>query len=275
MKNKLASAIVSLVALVALGLFAVRRKNRQKFIQQVKNLFASAENVSAQTFSYHQLKGLPAPVQRYFRFALPEGYPYISSLRLRHGGQFKTGIDKDWIPIEGEEYFTAQPPGFIWRGKTSLFTATDRYVEGKGQLVVKLLSLIEVARASGAEADQGELLRWVGETVWFPTSLLPGELLRWSTVNDDTALLTFTDQELTVDLKVSFTETGEITRVEAQRYFTPQRLETWVGELSDYQKIEQVQLPTRIKATCKLAEGDFTYVDFKVQEIQFNNSSPY
>ncbi len=275
MNTKLITAILSLGAVFAVGLLAVRRKMNHQYRKQVESLFARAENLSSQTFHYDQLEGLPEPVQRYFRFALPEGYPYISSVRLLHGGQFKTGINKDWIPIEGEEYFTAQPPGFIWRGKTKLFTATDRYVEGNGNLIVKLLSLIEVANVKGPETNQGELLRWLGEAVWFPTSLLPTENLRWSALTEDTAQLSYTNQGLTVSYKVSFLETGEISRMEAQRYYTPERLETWVGELSEYQKIDQLRVPTRIKATWKLAEGDYTYVDFKVKEMQFNVPRPY
>ncbi|MEM9676350.1 MAG: DUF6544 family protein, partial [Bacteroidota bacterium] len=252
-----------------------RRKSARVFREQVASLFAIAEKIPNTAFNYDQLEGLPTPVQQYFRFALPERHPYINTLRLRHSGRFKTGIDKGWIPIEGEEYFTAYPPGFIWKGKTNLFTATDRYVDGKGQLVVKLLSLIEVARANGPEADQGELLRWLGEAVWFPTRLLPSEKLEWSALTNDTAQLSCTHQDLTVNFKVTFAKLGEITQIEAKRYYTPGRLEAWVGELYDYQDFEGVKVPTRIKATWKLPEGDYPYVDFKVNDIQFNASSPY
>ena len=48
-----------------------------------------------------QIKELPQPVKRYFKYALRVGQPYLSHLRLKHMGQFKTGQGKDWVNIKG------------------------------------------------------------------------------------------------------------------------------------------------------------------------------
>lgn len=45
---------------------------------------------------------------------LKPGQPYLRTLRLRHDGQFKTDLKKDWIPITGEDYFRADTPDSIW-----------------------------------------------------------------------------------------------------------------------------------------------------------------
>lgn len=275
MKNKIIISVVSVGTIIAIGLSVARHKYIQRFTKSVLHLFAISKNVSKQTFSYAQLEGLPEPVQRYFRTVLPEGYPYISSVRLQHKGLFKTGVDKDWTAIEGEQYFTVEPPGFIWRGETALFSARDMFVAGRGRLVVTLASLVDVVDAQGSDADQGELLRWLGESVWFPTNLLPSERLEWSPIDQENAKLTFNYHGLSLYYIVSFNERGEITRMETQRYMTADRMETWVGELTDYQLINEVRIPTRIKATWKLPEGDHTYVDFQLQDIQYNVSEPY
>jgi hypothetical protein len=73
-----------------------------------------------------------------------------------------------------------------------------------------------------------------------------------------------------INYLVHFNDHNEITRVETQRYMTPERQETWVGKLSDYQRINEVLVPTRIQATWKLPEGDHTYADFRVREIEYN-----
>ncbi|MGB3781263.1 MAG: DUF6544 family protein [Tunicatimonas sp.] len=59
-------------------------------------------------------------------------------------------------------------------------------------------------------------------------------------------------------------------QLETKRYLTADRLETWIGELADYRRINNVLVPTRIQATWKLAEGDHTYVDFRVKAIAYN-----
>ena len=105
-------------------------------------LFAQSENISDKRFSYDQISGLPEPVQHYFKHVLKEGQPYISYVRLMHDGFFKPGQKKDWVEIEGEQYFTSDKPGFIWKARTSLVTVRDMYISGKGRIIVSLFFLL-------------------------------------------------------------------------------------------------------------------------------------
>lgn len=255
------------------GVLVLRRSYHQRFSQDIEQLFSAVEPVAEQSFTYDQLAGLPVPVQRYFRHVVPEGYPYIRSVRLKHDGYFKTAPGKGWTAIEGEQYFTTDPPGFIWQGTTTLFRARDQYVAHQGRLTVHLLSMLRVVDAHGPTVDQGELLRWLGESTWFPTNLLPSERLRWSPIDAYTAKLAVEYEGLSLAYTVSFNEQDEIVRLETQRYMTSDRLERWVGKLSDYQCIHGVRIPTRIQATWKLPEGDHTYADFRVKEIAYNQPS--
>jgi hypothetical protein len=131
-----------------------------------------------QTYHAAQLAGLPAPVQRYFRHVLREGQPYLRGVRLRHGGQFKTGLENDWQAMEGEEYLTDRPVGFIWQGTARWFVARDEYVAGRGRLGVRLLGALPIVQGAGPPYDQNELLRWLAESAWLPTTLLPRGLGR-------------------------------------------------------------------------------------------------
>lgn len=114
-----------------------------QFSGEVAKLLANSQDISSRRFAYVQLEGLPRPVQQYFRHVLREGQPYISNVHLLHDGVFKTDLKKDWIEIRGEEYFSADRPGFVWKGKTAAFTARDMFLEGKGRLVVSLFSLLK------------------------------------------------------------------------------------------------------------------------------------
>ena len=68
-------------------------------------------------------------------------------------------MKKDWINITGEEYFTTEKPGFIWKGNTAMFTARDMYLYDNGHFIVSLFSLINVVNVHGEQYNQGELLR--------------------------------------------------------------------------------------------------------------------
>jgi len=238
--------------------------------KQVEKLFSESKTLKNQTFHYEQLNELPAPVQRYFRYALKDGQTYLSKLHLKHTGKFKTGIDKDWVDIEGEQYFTAQPPGFIWIGKTKAFKAKDSYISNKGNLSVYLFGFLRIVKSEGPTVNQAELLRWLGESAWMPTNLLPNEHISWSPIDDKTAKLNFEWQGENVYYTVHFNEKNQITRLQTERYMNPDRLEKWEGCLSNYQEVNGMMIPEKIEASWLLKEGKHTYANFKVEEFVFD-----
>lgn len=246
-----------------------------QFSKEVKQLFSSSKNISGETFHYSQLSDLPEPVQRYFKHILKEGQPYISYARITHDGQFKPGLDKDWINIKGEQYATTEKPGFIWKGTTSMFIARDMYIADKGRLIVSLFSLYNIVDAKGEQYNQGELLRWLGESILYPTNLLPGERLRWSAIDSQTAKLTFNYNELSLFFIVRINEIGEITQMETKRYMDKANLETWVIKLANYKEINQIFVPTAFEVFWRLTKGDVSYAKFNLRKIEYNNPEKF
>ncbi|MDB5211299.1 MAG: hypothetical protein JWQ30_2126 [Sediminibacterium sp.] len=268
MENIMEIALYVLATVVSI-LIAGKVYLELRFRKQVKQLFIQSRSLPLRVFRKEQLAGLPEPVKRYFLHVLKEGQLYIRNIRLLHDGEFKTGLDKDWVPIKGEQYFTTDKPGFIWKGKTALFTARDMYLAGKGRLVVYLFNLFRIADGHGKKFDKGELLRWLAESVWFPTNLLPSGRLKWIAIDDSTAQLIYTYLGLTVDYIVSFNTIGEITRFETKRYMGDKDLETWVGTVSEYQKINEVTIPVSIEVRWDLKTGSFPYARFHVTHIEY------
>lgn len=262
--------ILVILVLIIIAVIIGRVISSNQFSKEVKTLFSQSENISSKTFSYRQLQALPEPVQRYFKHVMKEGQPYISYVRLTHNGQFKTDPRKEWVNIEGEQYFTTEKPGFIWEGSTAMFTARDMYILGKGRLVVSLFSLFKIADGQGEKYDQGELLRWSGESVWFPTNLLPNENLQWTPVDDQTAQLNFKHNGLSLSYMVSFNSVGEITELQTNRYMGEENLETWIGKVSDYKEMNGILIPTTIEAIYALEKGHYSYAKFHVKKIEYN-----
>ena len=269
MKRMTGIIILSVVAISVVVLFIGKINLSIAFHKEVAELFSQYEEISYKTFSYDQISGLPKPVQRYFRHVLREGQPYISTVRLMHNGQFKQDQAKEWVNIKGEQYFTAERPGFIWKGKTSLFTARDMYISEKGKIIVSLFSLFAVVKGEGQQYDHGELLRWLGESVWFPTNLLPSDRLQWTPVDSESAELNFDYNGLSLAYRVSFNQEGEITKLETKRYMGEDNLETWTGRVSEYQKINGMIIPMKIEAIWRLETGDFSYARFNVTKIEY------
>ena len=261
---------LSVIGLLIIILITGKINSTNQFSKEVKKLFSLSENIPCKTLSYRQLAGLPEPVQRYFKYVLKEGQPYISYASITHGGQFKTGLEKDWINIKGEQYATTEKPGFIWKGTTTMFTARDMYIADKGRLVVSLLSLINVVDAKGEQYNQGELLRWMGESVLYPTNFLPGEKLQWFAIDSQTAKLTFNYNGLSLYFIITFNEAGEIIQMETKRYMDKIKLETWIIKCAGYKEMNNVIIPSTLEVLWRLEKGDYPYARFNVKKIVYN-----
>jgi hypothetical protein len=269
--------LLSSAALAApvLGILIARARAAHRLRRDVAQLFRQAADGGGQVYHEAQLAGLPAPVQRYFRHVLREGQPYLRGLRLRHGGHFKTDLAKDWLAIAGEQYFTADPVAFIWQGTTSWFVVRDEYVAGRGSLTVRLLGAVPIVRGAGPHYDLGELQRWLSESLWLPTNLLPSERVAWTALNDQSARLTLTLAGLTVTFDVRFNDRDEIEECETQRYFGDAQLLPWVGRFRCYQVRHGVLIPTEAEASWVVDGQRRPYARFVVQEFDYDDLRPF
>jgi len=269
MLNKLIIVSFLLILLIMMAMFIGEMVIESRLKKDVERLFAFPQKISDKTYSSEQIKELPEPVQRYFRYALQENQAYISYVRLKHDGIFRTEPGQKWMKIKGEEYFITDKPGFVWFGKVPLFSAQDVYYNGKGNLKVKLLSLIKIVDAKSKEIDEGELLRWLGEAPWFPTALLPSENLRWEEIDENSARVTLKDDDVTVEGIFHFNQQGQITQFKAKR-FKDRVLENWSGFYHDYREVNNMKIPMRVEVMWNLKTGDFKYVDFTVKKIEYD-----
>lgn len=156
-----------------------------------------------------------------------------------------------------------------------MVTARDMYILNKGRLVVTLFSLFKIADGQGEKYDQGELLRWLAESVWFPTNLLPNENLHWEPIDNHNAQLTFNHNNLTLSYLVTFNNIGEITQLQTKRYMGETNLETWIGKVSDYNELNGMVVPTKIEAIYRLEKGDYSYARFNVKTIEYNKPEKF
>jgi hypothetical protein len=179
------------------------------------------------------------------------------------------------VDIKGKQYFSAQPPGFVWIGKTKAFKARDSYVFHKGNLSVYLFGFLRIVNSKGKTIDQAELLRWLGESVWMPTNLLPNDHIQWHPIDDNMAKVTFTWQNQSVLYLVHFSAKGQITSMETERYMNEDRLEKWIGRVSNYQKVHGMIVPSKIEASWMLDEDEYTYARFHVTKFEYDKTDKY
>jgi hypothetical protein len=203
-------------------------------------------------------------------------------MRLRHGGWFRTSPKQRWLAIKGEEYFTVGEPGFVWQATVRLapllwIEACDRLIEGRGNMSVKFCSMVTLVNACGRELDQGALLRWLAEAVWFPIGYV-GNHIRWESIDSDSARATLVHEGLSVTAIMEIDGEGKLVRMRGQRYRTVNGspvLTLWKGMCCDYRDFGGTRIPASVEVSWELPEGDFSYAKFQVAAVDHNVETPF
>lgn len=223
-------------------------------VRQVKQL---APDSGDRKVCFEKLAELPAPVERYLRYALREGQPMIRSVRLGQTGELRISAEKrTWRPFHAVQFVCTDPPGFVWDAQVTLPLKTtvcvrDSYIAGRGEGKVTLFGFLPFpmrAAPSSHQLNEGELMRYLAEAVWYPTALLPGQGVEWTPVSDDQALATLTDGATTVAMEFRFGEHGEVTSVSSParpRQVGNTYIATpWEGIHRNYREQSGMQIPT-------------------------------
>jgi hypothetical protein len=252
--------------------------------REVDELFKKdKDEVIARKVTEKDLDGLPEPVQRYLRYAQIIGKEKTRTVRLKQRGYFRTKEDQKWMPLKAEEYFTVDPPGFLWYGKMRVFpfvsvTAIDKFLNDEGSLIVKMMSLFKVADAEGEEYDQAELVRFLSEMIWFPSAFLSG-YVHWEPINSGSAKATIRVDGLSASALLHFNDIGQITNFTAERYMDVgggMILKKWSTPLHEYTEKNGIMVPVKGEGVWRLSTGDFSYVKIdEIPDIEYNNPHSY
>ena len=272
--------VVSLVGAVAAALWIVGLVSRRRFRAQtrkaVTELLAHAgQGISSAQFLARR-EALPAPLQLYLRYAVGQNISTPCTARLRHSGFFRPNRNGRWFPIEGEEFFTVGEPGFVWNATIWLapllwIEARDEFIDGRSRMLVKFCSAFTLVNASGSELDQGALLRWLAEVVWFPAGYV-GDQIHAKPIDSDSAQVTLVDNDLSVTAILSVDEEGKLTTIRGRRYRVDKGrpvLTTWKGVCSHYCEFGGMRIPTSVEVIWELDEGDFSYAKFDVSVVKY------
>jgi hypothetical protein len=225
------------------------------------------------------LQALPAPVQRYLRFAIPNGRRPPWYARLEHEGDFRLQADGPWLPMQGTEHFFAGRPAFVWSGRIRMMPGLsvavhDHYAEGRGGVDARLLGALPIARGSGREVDQSALLRLLGEVSILPSALLPSSWLRWEAMDDRHARAIVADAGVEGSGVFMFDDEGRITAYDTEdRYRTvgERHVRTpFFGRWRDYRRFGDVMAPTYGEGGWLLDGRETIYVRMRVTDVRYD-----
>ena len=275
----ISGVIVALIASVCvIGNISFTKKAKE----EAKRLFRDGEEITPEIVTDEDIEGLPGPVQRYLKYTQIIGKEKIKTVRLKQGGYFRMKEDQKWMLIKAEQYFNVDSVEFIWVAKVRFVPilsiyAKDEFIDGKGNLMVKLLGLIKVIDAKGYEVDHGEILRFLAECIWFPSAFL-NDYIRWEAIDNGSAKATISYKGINASAIFHFNEKGEVTKITAKRYREVNgkfALEDWEGQIVEYKELNGVIIPNKVNIIWKLKTGDFCYDKIEIIDIKYNKHSVY
>jgi hypothetical protein len=246
----------------------------------VERLVPDRDASRPEAFSREQLAGLPAPVVRYFELALTPGRPFIRTATIEHAGEFRSAIGSPWAPFTSVQHFSTDPPGFVWDAAihmAPLMTVRVRggYFQGTGSMQARIASVIPVVNAEGgSEFASGALQRYLAESAWFPTALLPGRGVVWELIDGNSARATLTESGISVSLEFRFGEKGEIVSA-----YTPARFRDvngkgvptpWLCHFKSYARVGGVLVPREGEVEWILPEGRLSYWRGEIVRVEYD-----
>ncbi len=248
---------------------------------RVEKMLSARPVKEAKTVSFKSFDRLPAPVARYFRTALLDGQPLVRSVRIVHRGEFLTNPENNgWNAFTSTQTFSAYPPGFVWDASIRFaplmdVRVRDSYLSGKGAMEATTFAIVPVMNQHGkTELNEGALQRYLAETVWFPTALLPESGVVWSEIDGSHALATLTDSGVKVSLEFTFNEKSEITRI-----YSPGRyreaggkyeLTPWIVRVRAYEERGSMRIPLEGEVSWQLPGGIQPYWKGKVVDVRYD-----
>ena len=271
--------IILIVAIIAYGNWNFNRTTSY----EITNLFSRNIKVVNSHITQNDITKLPPPVQKWLSSTGIIGKDKISFVRLKQKTMMKLKPEqKDWSEGTAFQYYTIQNPAFIWEVNMKMKTfidivGRDSFINGKGKMLIKLFSLINVVNEDGYKIDTGALQRFLGEIVWFPSAAL-SPYIKWETIDSLSARATMSYQGTEGSGIFYFNKIGDFVKFSALRYMgneeNSERKE-WIVTANKIQEVNGVRIPIKMEATWKLNSYSWTWLKLEIEDIQYNVPGKY
>lgn len=270
----IANLFISMAIIVAYSNFSFKSTIKKERIALFKNLEPTKDDMVTK----EALVNLPPVVQKWLTHSGVIGKPYISSVHLVQELKLKMKPEQAvWYTGRAEQYITVEPPGFNWSITTQMnpvlkVAGRDKFENGKGEMTIKLLSLIPVAQAKNdKKLNQAALQRYLAEIVWLPSASL-SSYIKWESIDSHSARATMAYKGTIGSGEFYFDENGDFIKFVAMRYQDSKASEAtrWTVVATKTEERNGIKIPVECEASWALKEGEWTWLKLEITDIQYH-----
>lgn len=238
-------------------------------------LVASAGSIQ-KVITEADIATLPPIVARWLSSSGVVGKPVANTICLKQSGRLRTSPHGSWTDVTATQYFNTSDPSFIWIARIHNpyihISGRDDFYHGHGRMLISIGSMVTVANATGPETDQGTMLRYLAEIQWFPSAALDSHIT-WQQIDEQSARATLSYPGSNVTGIFSFDQAGNIRSFAADRYMEHNgayTLEKWYVPVTSCTTFNGIRIPSAGQTIWRLKDGDFSWFDWKIDSITFN-----
>lgn len=250
-----------------------------KVDEKTQEYIRQAQQAKSEIITEADLAPLPEPVQRYLRYAQVLGKRRVRCVKVRQKGLMRMSPTQKGMPIEAVQYSTlAGQVSRMWyarakMGPFALLTGYDRYDNGSGHMLMRLLSMFPVVDVDGPEVDLSALIIFVNDMVMWPTAFL-SDYIHWEPVDAMTARAQVNLHGKQFSAELRFNDIGELVDfITEDRYRSVGKTYQqgkWSTPFRRYHEVSGLRIPSEGEAIWHLPEGDFPYIQLAIGEVSYD-----
>lgn len=269
-----------LIIIVAAALYYLSQDIPRTYRAEVKKGLSRVQSADLAVVTEADMNHLPAIVQQYLRYTGAVGQPRVQNYRIVLEAEMKTDPKNPWTPVIFEQYNLLDQPTRLFLVRMNMrglpVIGLDSYINGKGNMLIKVAGLVKVSDVGGEFMDQAELVTLFNDMCLAAPGSLIDRRIEWEIIDPMTVKATFTDGPNRVSAWLYFNDSGQLINfVTDDRSYTTMDGKNmkvrWSTPVKNYRELNGLRLSTSGEATWHLPEGDYTYGRIQnIRELEYN-----
>lgn len=266
-----ANVIVLLAAVAAYGQYQFYRQ----YVNDVDHCLRRTALTAADMITENDLQPLPAPVQRYLRYAGVLNKPRVYSMKAVFEGQMRSR-KQNWFQFTSQQYnfFDNYTRLFFMKGRMKGIEVPGyhAYQDGTASMHIKLFGLFSIVRQQGPVMFKTETVTMFNDMCLMAPATLIDKRIQWQAVNDTSVHAVFTNNGVSIGATLYFNGEGQLVNfISADRTDVNENKQyQFSTPVKDYRNFNGIKLAACGEGVWHYADGPFIYGKFNLKEVEYN-----